>query len=74
MEMGEFSIMPIHEFKCKSCNKVSEKIVGMNTDIVKCYCGGIAKKIISSGSFILKGGGWYADGYSKEKPEKNETK
>ena len=22
-------------------------------------------KLVSSGGFILKGGGWYADGYSK---------
>jgi len=28
-------------------------------------CGGVCKKLVSKGSFSLKGGGWYKDGYVK---------
>ena len=28
-------------------------------------CGGKCEKLISKGSFSLKGGGWYRDGYVK---------
>jgi predicted nucleic acid-binding Zn ribbon protein len=31
-------------------------------------CEGPVKKIMSRNSFQLKGGGWYADGYSATKP------
>ncbi len=29
-------------------------------------CSGSVKKLMSAGSFQLKGGGWYADGYSSK--------
>jgi predicted nucleic acid-binding Zn ribbon protein len=29
-------------------------------------CGGTSQRLISNTSFVLKGGGWYASGYSKE--------
>ena len=35
-------------------------------------CGGKCKKLISKGTFSLKGGGWYKDGYVK--PKKATTK
>ena len=56
--------MPIYEFECPE-GTVTEKVTPMNTDHVKCpKCGQNAKKILSSCTFKLKGGGWYADGYS----------
>ena len=56
--------MPVYEFEC-SCGAISEELVKMGTRSVSCSkCGKKAKKIISTCSFELKGGGWYADGYS----------
>ena len=56
--------MPIYEFECPE-GTVTEKVTRMNTDKIECpKCGRKAKKIISSCTFKLKGGGWYADGYS----------
>jgi putative FmdB family regulatory protein len=59
--------MPVYEFECK-CGKITEDFVKMGTKSVTCpKCGGRAKKIISPCGFELKGGGWYADGYSARK-------
>jgi predicted nucleic acid-binding Zn ribbon protein len=35
-------------------------------------CGGSLRKLISSTSFVLKGSGWYADGYSAPPPKASE--
>lgn len=60
--------MPIYEFKCPKDNTITEQFVTMDTEEVECpKCKGIAKKIISACTFSLKGGGWYADGYSSRK-------
>lgn len=56
--------MPIYEFECPE-GTVTEKMTRTDTKDIKCpKCGQKAKKIISSCTFKLKGGGWYADGYS----------
>ncbi len=60
-------LMPVYEFKCPE-GKITEKFVKMGTKNIECpECGQKAKKIISTCSFELKGGGWYADGYSSTK-------
>ena len=61
--------MPIFEFKCQQCNNQFEVLVRKrNTKTVCPACkGGQITKLVSGGGFILKGGGWYADGYSKAK-------
>lgn len=58
--------MPVYEYECKECAKVTELQQRMSDDPLKeCpECNGEVKKIISSNSFQLKGGGWYSDGYS----------
>jgi putative FmdB family regulatory protein len=62
----QVNIMPMYEFKCQE-GTVTEKFVKMGTKEIKCpKCHGKAKKIISSCTFKLKGGGWYADGYTKK--------
>jgi putative FmdB family regulatory protein len=84
--------MPIYEYKCQSCEKLIEVIQQMSDKpLKKCEtCGGSLEKLLSRTGFVLKGGGWYADGYgggkkgsgsssasesSKEsKPESKETK
>jgi putative FmdB family regulatory protein len=59
--------MPVYEFAC-TCGHVTEEIVRMGTETVKCpQCGGKAHKIISNCSFSLKGGGWYTDGYASKR-------
>ena len=62
--------MPIYEYNCRDCKQIFE-------DWQKDYeerelpcpvCGGPATRLISSTSFVLKGGGWYASGYSGPSP------
>lgn len=62
--------MPLYEYKCEECGNVLEVIQKFSDDpIEKCpKCGGTMSKLISNTSFVLKGGGWYADGYTGKKP------
>lgn len=66
--------MPIYEFECIKCNHRFEKIMKTNEPFPVCSqtpndfsppCAGDTKRLISLNNFKLKGGGWYADGYSK---------
>ncbi len=68
--------MPIYEYKCRLCGfsfeimqKVDDRAPKCNNVVVsgslEQRCGGKCKKLISRGSFSLKGGGWYRDGYVK---------
>lgn len=59
----------IYEFKCEKCNKINIESLPITTKktITVCqFCGGIARRIISKSTFILKGRGWEKDGYSKK--------
>ena len=59
--------MPVYEFKC-DCGEIIEEFVKMGTNKTMCpKCAKDAKKIISSCTFKLKGGGWFADGYASSK-------
>jgi len=59
--------MPIYEFECPD-GDITERMVKPNTRTITCpKCHQPAKKIPSLCSFNLKGGGWYADGYSRKK-------
>ncbi len=58
--------MPIYEYECTACHNVIEAFQRM-TEAPLCTCpdcSGSLKKLVSMSSFKLKGGGWYADGYS----------
>ncbi len=57
--------MPIHEYKCRKCEEVVERIEGMHDKpMKKCpSCGGKVEQMISSSAFVLKGTGWYATDY-----------
>ncbi|MEO6420312.1 MAG: zinc ribbon domain-containing protein [Polyangiaceae bacterium] len=59
--------MPTYEYACTSCGNTWEDIQKISepalTTCPKCK-NETAKRQISGGSFILKGGGWYADAYS----------
>ncbi|MDQ7005905.1 MAG: zinc ribbon domain-containing protein [Acidobacteriota bacterium] len=58
--------MPIYEYQCQKCGHEFEKIQKFSDRPVRrCpECGGKTEKLISRSAFVLKGGGWYADGYS----------
>lgn len=58
--------MPIYEYECSSCEKVFEVQQRISDDPLDTCpdCQGAVKKLVSVSSFQLKGGGWYADGYS----------
>ena len=64
--------MPVYEYECPACEKVIEVQQRMADDpLSHCpECEGPVTKIMSRSSFQLKGGGWYADGYSSTKTEK----
>tara|TARA_Y100000310_G_scaffold300595_1_gene336402 strand:+ start:233 stop:475 length:243 start_codon:yes stop_codon:yes gene_type:complete len=75
--------MPIYEYKCRLCGLSFEIMQKVDEEAPKCdnivisgslerRCGGVCKKLISKGSFSLKGGGWHKDGYTK--PIKSDKK
>jgi len=57
--------MPIHEYQCRKCGSVAERIEGTHDrPMKKCpSCGGRVDQMISSSAFVLKGSGWYATDY-----------
>ena len=67
--------MPVYEYECQECNKVFEvqqKIA--DEPLSDCpECQAPVKKLMSMSSFQLKGGGWYADGYSSTANGSNKT-
>ena len=62
--------MPIYEYQCNTCHQVTEAWQSLaDPPLTTCdTCSGDLKKLISMSSFQLKGGGWYADGYSASSP------
>ena len=63
--------MPVYEFECSN-GHITEELVRMGTKSTRCTeCDKRAKKIMSQCSFELKGGGWYADGYSSKGASKS---
>jgi len=67
--------MPTYEYVCASCGNQWEEVQKISEPPIqvcpKCSKS-TAKRQISGGNFILKGGGWYADLYSSPKPAKKE--
>jgi len=63
--------MPTYEYICTSCNNAWEEVQKISEPALEacpaCHKP-TAKRQISAGNFILKGGGWYADLYSSSKP------
>jgi putative FmdB family regulatory protein len=66
--------MPTYEYVCTACGNGWEEFQKISEDPTQVCpkCGeSTAKRQISGGNFILKGGGWYADLYSSSKPAKS---
>lgn len=58
--------MPTYSYACEGCGKSFEAVQKISEEPIKVcsHCGEPkAKRQIVSGNFILKGGGWYSDGY-----------
>jgi putative FmdB family regulatory protein len=65
--------MPIYEYECSQCHEVSDALQKVNDPAPETCprCGGrhTLSRLVSRTSFVLKGGGWYADLYSSSKPK-----
>ena len=59
--------MPVYEYECGKCGHGFEREQRMSDPAIKtcpvCKSRRV-RKLISRSSFVLKGGGWYADGYA----------
>ncbi|MDQ7834767.1 MAG: zinc ribbon domain-containing protein [Humidesulfovibrio sp.] len=66
--------MPIYEYSCQDCKQIFEDWQKdyEERDIPCPVCNGQASRLISSTNFVLKGGGWYASGYT-DRPAPPET-
>jgi putative FmdB family regulatory protein len=60
--------MPTYEYECTN-GHTFEVVQRITADPLKrCQvCRAKATRLISAANFILKGGGWYSDGYSSSK-------
>jgi len=58
--------MPLYEYHCGKCGRGATKLQRYDDPPPEC-CGKPMTKLISRTNFALKGGGWYRDGYQKEK-------
>jgi len=64
----------LYEFGCLK-GTITAKLVKVGTQTIMCpRCRNKAKKIMSACTFELKGGGWYADGYSHKNEGKSAKK
>ena len=64
--------MPIYEYLCESCGRITEMMQKI-TDPPPRVCSECGSKkvakLVSRSAFQLKGGGWYADLYSSPKKD-----
>ena len=67
MQDLRYKNMPIYEYECKKCGRITEALQGFNDPpLKKCeHCKGKLEKLISLSSFQLTGTGWYATDYAK---------
>jgi len=72
--------MPIYEYECSQCHATSDALQKVNDPAPetcpRCGARNTLSRLLSRTSFVLKGGGWYADLYSssKGKPDAGEAK
>jgi len=61
--------MPLYEYQCENCQKTFEVIQKFSdVPLRDCPdCGKSVEKLMSLGSFQLKGSGWYNTDYRKNK-------
>ena len=72
--------MPTYEYECSKGHQFEVEQSMSDPALKRCrICRAKARRLISASSFILKGGGWYSDGYGSAKKSsggesKGETK
>ena len=63
--------MPIYEYECSQCHQTSDALQKVNDPAPetcpRCGAQHTLSRLVSRTSFVLKGGGWYADLYSSSK-------
>ena len=68
--------MPIYEYECSQCHEVSDALQKVNDPppetCPRCGAANSLSRLVSRTSFVLKGGGWYADLYSSSKAKPSE--
>jgi len=57
--------MPIYQYLCENCKSKQEVVQPITKLIPPKCCNTDMKRLISPSTFILQGGGWAKDGYSK---------
>lgn len=67
--------MPIYEYRCASCGRVTELIQRVDEPAAaECgHCGGRLEKLFSAPSFQFKGSGWYATDYAPKRAAKEDA-
>ena len=60
--------MPLYEFQCESCQKVTERIQKYSDPPMETCpaCGGPVKKLFSSPAIQFKGSGFYINDYARK--------
>ena len=60
--------MPLHEYKCKKCGRVVEKIQKFSDPPLRTCesCGGKLEQLLSSPAIRFKGSGWYVNDYARK--------
>ena len=63
--------MPVYEYECGRCGNFDHSQAMSDKPLSRCpKCGSRkVKRLISASSFLLKGGGWYSEGYQKKPSE-----
>ena len=57
--------MPTYEYECTKGHQFEEVQRITEEPLVRCkVCRAKVRRLISASTFILKGGGWYSDGYA----------
>jgi putative FmdB family regulatory protein len=60
--------MPTYEYECTKGHRFEVEQSMRDPALKRCkVCRSKAQRLISASSFILKGGGWYSDGYGSAK-------
>lgn len=68
--------MPTYEYACKKCECTFETEQSIKEDALtecpKCHTHSLERLISGGTGFALKGGGWYKDLYSSQKPSSSQ--
>jgi len=60
--------MPIYVYECSNKHRHEKLVSSYKTTCPPCpECDEPTRKVPAAGAFLLRGGGWAKDGYSKEK-------